>query len=62
MKRNKKSKLRIIAEERVIHDPNVMGDTFFPDSLRMKQPFSNLDKKDEGEALSLTYSSFFSPN
>lgn len=44
-----------------------MGDTFYPDNLRMKQPFSGLDTGSNGnkgdlDSLSLTYNSFFSPN
>ena len=43
-----------------------MGDTFYPDNLRLKQPFSGLDtvsigNKGEIDTLSLTYTSFFSP-
>ena len=41
-----------------------MGDTFYPDNLRLKQPLSGLDTGSKGDldSLSLTYTSFFSPN
>lgn len=44
-----------------------MGDTFYPDNLRIKQPFSGLDtgsngNKGELDSMSLTYNSFFSAN
>jgi hypothetical protein len=44
-----------------------MGDTFYPDNLRMKQPLTGLETGSNGnkgdlDSLSLTYTSFFSPN
>lgn len=44
-----------------------MGDTFYPDNLRMKQPLNGLETGSNGnkadlDSLSLTYTSFFSPN
>jgi hypothetical protein len=44
-----------------------MGDTFYPDNLRMKQPLTGLEigsngNKGDLDSLSLTYTSFFSPN
>lgn len=71
-KDKKQSKLRIIAEERDLtllsNGGSVMGDTFFPDNLMLKHPFSGLDSMNTSngprgdlDAFSLTYTSYWPP-
>ena len=58
----------MICEEKdmmTIGGASMMGDTFFPDNLRIKQfpAFqSSIDKKTDVDPLSLTFTSFLSPN